>query len=89
MKKCRIKFLPDKRSIEVDEGTTLSEVAQRADIFINNLCGGEGVCGECRVRVKKGEARADKQASAFFSQKEIDKGFLLACQTEVHGDLEV
>jgi uncharacterized 2Fe-2S/4Fe-4S cluster protein (DUF4445 family) len=89
MKKCRVKFLPDERSIEVDEGTTLSEVAQRADIFINNLCGGEGVCGECRVRVKKGEAGADEQASAFFSQKEIDKGFLLACQTEIHGDLEV
>ena len=85
----RVTFLPDKTSIEVVEGTTLAEAAQRAEIFVNNLCGGEGVCGECRVQVIKGEVGSNAYASGFFSQDEIDKGFVLACQTEVHGHMEV
>jgi uncharacterized 2Fe-2S/4Fe-4S cluster protein (DUF4445 family) len=89
MKKHRVKFLPYERTVEVEEGTTIAEAAQRGDVFINNLCGGEGVCGECRVQVFKGEARADESSSAFFSQQELDEGFLLACQTKIRGDLEV
>jgi uncharacterized 2Fe-2S/4Fe-4S cluster protein (DUF4445 family) len=98
MKKYRVTFLPDKKSIKIDpdkksikieQGTTLAEAAQRADVFINNLCGGEGVCGECRVQVIKGEVSMDEHASSFFSQKQIDKGYVLACQTEVHGNIEV
>ena len=89
MKKYKITFLPDERSIEVIGGTTIAEAAQRGDVFINNLCGGEGVCGECGVQVLKGEVRANAQSSAFFSQEELDEGFVLACQTEIHGNLEV
>jgi uncharacterized 2Fe-2S/4Fe-4S cluster protein (DUF4445 family) len=48
MKKHRVKFFPNERTVEVEEGTTIAEAAQRGDVFINNLCGGEGVCGECR-----------------------------------------
>ena len=89
MKKHHVKFLPYERAVEVEEGTTIAEAAQRGDVFINNLCGGEGVCGECRVQVLKGEARSDENISAFFSQEELDEGFVLACQTGIHGDLEV
>jgi len=89
MKKYKITFLPDERSIEVVEGTTIAEAAQMGDVFINNLCGGEGVCGECRVQVLKGEVRANAQSSAFFSQEELEQGFVLACQTEIRGALEV
>ncbi|MFZ7111200.1 MAG: ASKHA domain-containing protein [Desulfatiglandales bacterium] len=85
----RVTFLPDKRSVETDEGATIAQAAQRADIFINNLCGGEGVCGECRVRVIKGKIECDEKASAFFSEEEIAEGFVLACQTEIHDHLDV
>ena len=74
MKKHRITFLPDEASVEVDEDTTIAAAAQRADVHINNLCGGQGVCGECRVLIRKGEATADEKASAFFSREEIEKG---------------
>lgn len=84
-----VTFLPDKKSIKVDSGCTIAEAAQRADLFINNLCGGEGVCGECRVRILKGDAKQPKEAAAFFSEEEIGQGFVLACQTRVEGDLEV
>ena len=89
MKKHQVKFFPYEKTVEIEEGTTIAEAAQRGDVFINNLCGGEGVCGECRVQVLKGEVRVEEKISAFFSQQELDEGFVLACQTKIHGDLEV
>lgn len=89
MKKHRIIFLPDEISVEVDENRTIAEAAQKADVHINNLCGGQGVCGECRVLIRKGDAKAEEKASAFFSKEELDKGFVLACQTAIHDNLEV
>jgi len=89
MKTYRVTFIPEEKSIEVKEGATIAEAANRADIFINNLCGGEGVCGECRVKIIKGEAGADEHTPTVLSQEERDRGFVLACQTEIHGDLEI
>jgi len=84
-----VHFLPADRSVEVEEGMTIAEAAQRVDVFINNLCGGEGVCGKCRVQVTKGRAEAEDHAKGFFSSDELMKGYVLACQTPVHDDLEV
>ncbi|MBW2027520.1 MAG: DUF4445 domain-containing protein [Deltaproteobacteria bacterium] len=89
MKKHRVTFLPDGISLEVPDGTTIAEAAKLAEVHINNLCGGQGVCGECRVIVLRGQAEADEASAAFFSQEELDKGFLLACQTEIHDGLEI
>ena len=82
MKKFTVNFIPYNRSIEVEEGTTIAEAASLAEVFINNLCGGEGVCGQCRVQITNGEAEAETQAKAFFSKEELEKGYVLSCQTE-------
>jgi uncharacterized 2Fe-2S/4Fe-4S cluster protein (DUF4445 family) len=85
----KVKFLPDEKEVEVAGGTTLLEAATKADVYINSQCGGEGLCGECRLQVTKGKARADKNAIGFFSKEEIENGYVLACQTRVEDDLEV
>ena len=84
-----VHFLPADRSVDVADGTTIAEAAQQADVFITNLCGGEGVCGKCRVQVTKGRADAEAHAKGFFSQDQIMKGYVLACQTDIHDDLEI
>ena len=84
-----IRFLPADRSVHVADGTSIAEAAQKADVFITNLCGGEGVCGKCRVQVTKGRAHAEEHAKGFFSQDQIMKGYVLACQTRIHDDLEI
>ena len=89
MQKYKITFLPDNKTIEVEEGTTLIEAAEKANVFINNLCGGEGLCGECRVQVTKGTAKAEQRAIGFLSTDEIKQGFVLSCQTKIYGNLEV
>ncbi len=84
-----VTFLPFEKSIRVEEGKTLAEAAQAAGVYIDNLCGGEGVCGKCRVRVVKGDVTQEEGAASFFSEEELRKGMVLACQTEVHDDLSV
>ena len=89
MNKYRVTFLPDQTEIEVDEGVTLFKAAEQAGEYLNSLCGGEGVCGKCRVQVTKGKAKADKYSMAFLSKKEIQDGYVLACQTQVKDNLEI
>ena len=82
-------FLPAKKSITIASGSTVLDAAQQAGLFVSNLCGGEGVCGECRVRLRSGRVKPRRDMSGFFSPQEIDKGFVLACQAEIEEDLEV
>lgn len=89
MSEYTVHFLPADESVKVSEGATIAEAAQAADVFITNLCGGEGVCGKCRVQVTRGRAEAEEHAKGFFSQDQIMKGYVLACQTEIHDDLEI
>ena len=75
--------------MEIEEGVTLLEAAERAGIYLNSLCGGEGVCGKCRVRIASGNAKPDKHSIAFFHQGGDPTGLRPGCQTEVGDDLEV
>lgn len=89
MNRYKVTFLPDRNELEVDEGITLFEAAEKAGVYLNSLCGGEGVCGKCRVQVIKGNVKADENSIVFFSRDEIQKGYVLACQTRVNDNLEV
>ena len=84
-----INFMPDGRKVEVEASTILIEAAKKAGVYVNSLCGGQGVCGKCKVQVTKGKFKPDKNSIAFFSKEEIKKGYVLACQTEVIDNLEV
>jgi uncharacterized 2Fe-2S/4Fe-4S cluster protein (DUF4445 family) len=85
----RIKFLPDEKSLEVEDDITLMEAAEKVGIHINSLCGGEGVCGRCRVKLNNAKVRADKHSISLLSKEEITEGYVLACQTKVDSDMEV
>jgi len=89
MKNYKVIFSPDEKEVEVNEDTSLLGAAERAGIYLNSLCGGEGVCGKCRVQVIKGKAKVDKNSIAFFTKQEIEKDYVLACQTRVRENLEV
>ncbi|MBA7688497.1 Na(+)-translocating NADH-quinone reductase subunit F [subsurface metagenome] len=89
MGKYKVTFLPDQKKAEVEEGVTLLEAAEEAGAYINSLCGGQGLCGECRLQVLSGNANADKHAIGFFSKEEVQDGYVQACQTRVEDNLEV
>ncbi len=82
-------FLPDKKKANVEKGLTLLEAADLCDVYVNNLCGGQGVCGKCKVKVRKGSVEGRSKYLSILSKEELQEGFILACQTPVEGDLAV
>ena len=87
MPKCTVRFLPDGKEVSVDPGETLLAAARSAGVYINSICGGDGICGKCRVIVKKGRVRS--QPTTFLNREEIRSGYVLACETAVLGNVTV
>jgi uncharacterized 2Fe-2S/4Fe-4S cluster protein (DUF4445 family) len=58
-----------------------------AGVHINASCGGAGTCGKCKVKILEGECRS--ASSAKLSAEDWGRGYRLACQTEILGDVVV
>ena len=82
-----VKFRSHNKKVSVLRGTDLLSAAIKCGIVLSAACGGEGVCGKCKVVVAKGDVKAEE--SRFVSPAERKKGMVLACQALVEGDLEV
>jgi len=82
----KITFLPDKKNIKVNKGTSILEALEKVGMNINTPCGGKGICGKCKVLVKKGIATDAPIEEELLSEEEIKKGFRLACQTKLFKD---
>ena len=97
-----IKFVNEKKEIQVPDGSNLRKEALRAGVGlypgINKVvnCHGFGQCGSCRVLITKGMDNASpmgfiermrlKMSMAYIGNENTMR---LACQTQVNGDLEV
>jgi len=81
----KIIFLPHETEITVPDGETIIHAAMEAGVHVNASCGGEGVCGKCRVRIEEGKVEGG--VSEKLSQEDQDKGFRLACQAHAKSDL--
>jgi len=82
-----VKFLPYNRQIEVADGDTVIRAALEAGVHVNASCGGEGVCGKCRVLIEDGTVAGG--VSEKLSAADREKGYRLACQAIVKNDLVV
>ncbi|MDD2680259.1 MAG: ASKHA domain-containing protein, partial [Candidatus Omnitrophica bacterium] len=67
--------------------TTILSAAISCGVYIKSDCGGDGVCGRCKVILKKGEVIT--QPSGIISTEERKRNIYLACLTTVHSDLEI
>lgn len=83
----RVTFLPEGKSVEVPEGATLLEAANLAGVSLLSVCGGEGVCGRCRVLVRSG--RVEAKPTLFLAPSDVRAGYALACQARVYTDAVV
>ena len=86
-KEYAIIFQPEGKKIIVPSGTNLLEASQKADIYINASCNGKGSCGKCRLILQSGKVRSEK--TSLLSNKEKEKGYVLACQSSIHEDIVV
>ena len=85
MSKHTVRFLPHDLAIKVEDGETVIRAALEAGVHINASCGGEGVCGKCRIMVEDGVVAGG--ISEQLSEADQEKGFRLACRALVKGDL--
>ena len=83
----KVTFLPDNVTVEVEEGENLLAVAAKSGVYIHASCGGDGVCGKCKVKLESGEVASDK--AMHLRAEDYAKGFRLACQARVVEDLVV
>ena len=100
-----IKFLNEKKTVEVPEGANLRKAALRENAPLYKgphrvfNCHGFGLCGSCRVLIKKGRENVSPPSwfeklrvrigLTFFYRLGHEDEMRLACRTKVHGDLEV
>jgi uncharacterized 2Fe-2S/4Fe-4S cluster protein (DUF4445 family) len=83
----KIVFLPYETEITVPDGETIIHAALEAGVHINASCGGEGVCGKCRVLIEDGTVEGG--TSEKLSPQDQDQGYRLACQAVINSDLAV
>lgn len=63
------------------------EAARFAGIDLSIPCGGQGRCGRCRVQLILGEVTTPP--TALLSPSAVREGWVLGCQSTVHGDVTV
>ena len=79
----------DKKTIEVNAGSSLLHALADAKIFVPSACGGQGTCGMCRLQVLEGGGDILPTEVGFFTRKEIQDHWRLACQVKVKQDLKI
>jgi len=87
VKKYKVIFKPEDKEIEASEGSTLLDAAREADIHINASCNGKGSCGKCKLIIDSGNIKSEP--TTLLSIREKEKNYVLACQTEIFGDVTV
>lgn len=80
-------FLPHNQNITVPDGETLIRAAMEAGVHINASCGGEGVCGKCRVIIEEGSV--EDGITEKLNKEDLGKGYRLACKAVIRGDIAV
>lgn len=83
----QVTLLPSNKRAAVRTGALLTEAVQAAGEDLNQPCGGQGRCGRCAVIVEDGEVR--RRSTIRLSADDLAKGFALACQTVVEGDVRL
>ncbi len=87
MEKYKVTFYPDNKTVEVEKDRSILSAAISSGVYINSSCGGDGVCGRCKVILKSGKVIS--QSGGRLTLQEKQRGIYLACVTFVQSDLEV
>ncbi len=83
-----IQYLPDDRTIEVDDDDIILEASLRAGIPHTHICGGSARCSTCRVLIVEGLEFCSPRTSPeeeLAKKLRLEPEIRLACQTQVTG----
>ncbi len=80
---------PMEQSLQVAQGTLLSDALIQAGFMLTLDCGGHGVCGSCRVRIEGELTPLDDAEQRLKASGQLNEGERLACRVQVLGDCVV
>ncbi len=73
----------------IEPGTTLLQALSEQKIFVPSACGGGGTCGMCKCRIVDGGGVILPTETGFFTRKEQQNYWRLACQVKVRNDMKI
>jgi len=86
----QVSFQPMDVTVAVPHGRSLFEAAAKVGVEVDTVCGGNGLCGKCKVRVREPEGVPAKPIDyVHLSGEEVTSGMRLSCQIEADHDLEI
>ena len=95
-------FTPSGKRGEFDPGTKVLDAARELGVDIDSLCGGNGLCGRCKVAPGDGEfakhgltsslshlSQEGKMEARYREKRKMDAALRLSCQATIEGDLVI
>lgn len=77
------------REIAIKQGQSVLEALTQADRYFEAVCGGNGHCGKCGVRLLEGNLAVTPEDREVFSSEELAAGWRLSCRAYPDGDLTI
>ena len=85
-----VELQPVGRRATVPVGATVLRAAHETGVALASVCGGQGICGSCRIRLIDGTlADPTETELRLFTPAQLDAGWRLACQARVTGETRV
>ena len=79
----------NENDLVVEPGSTLLSTLGNNKILLPSACGGGGTCAMCRCQVTEGGGEILPTEKPYFSRKEQQANYRLACQVKVKQDMKI
>lgn len=80
---------PGGRKFHVELGTTALRALQMADEEIDTVCGGNGQCGKCRIRISGAVSDIIEDEKKFLTTDDLAGGWRMACMVKILGPVTI
>jgi ferredoxin len=85
-------FVPLGVEVECESGSTIFDVAKEKSIPIAESCGGDKICGHCRVKVIEGIeslSAPSEEEGKIMQRYKFDIDERLACAVKIYGNIKI
>ena len=79
----------EEKEFTVNPGSTILSTLSNEKIFLPSACGGGGTCAMCKCQVFEGGGTILPTEVGYFTRKEANNNWRLACQVKIKEDMEI
>ncbi len=77
------------KTLQAEPGNSLLSTLAQHKVYLPSACGGGGTCGLCKCRILSGGGSILATETGFFTRREQQNQWRLACQVKVRENMEV